>query len=168
MRDRIFVLRISLSMVLVVALLFPLPSIAVDLDKGRIEVAGILDGIFNRHFRRSMRVRAALHECKLDEQADALAPTDEERSRGVYDFTREIGESESVDVKAYVASISSAENETDTLEAIYSAALLSYFRGVLDGASGSLIWVDDDDKKKLCAYMVEEAKGFLRLRKDVS
>jgi len=144
----------------------PVPVQAADLKKGASEMSGILDGVFNRHFRRSMRVRAALHECELDEQAAELAPTSAERDRGAYDFAKEIHESDSADVKAYMASLADDEHQSAVLKAVYAAALATYVTGVADGASGSLIWVDDDDKKKLCNYMVNEAREFLRLRED--
>lgn len=64
----------AFAVILGAALLLPPVSHTADLDKGLIEVGQILDGIFNSHFRRSMRAQAALQECDLDERPTNSSP----------------------------------------------------------------------------------------------
>ena len=80
----------AFAVILGAALLLPPVSHTADLDKGLIEVGQILDGIFNSHFRRSMRAQAALHECDLDEKANELVSTREELDRGSFQFSKEV------------------------------------------------------------------------------
>ena len=147
-----------------IALFLPSVGHTADLDRGRIEVGEILDGIFNSHFRRSMRARAALHECDLDEKANELASTQEELDRGSFQFSKEVFASESADLKAYLESIGITQKNSKGLDAIYSVAHLMYFSGVVYGASGGLVLVNEQDKKTLCELMIKEAENFQKLR----
>ena len=80
----------AFAVILGAALLLPPVSHAADLDKGRIEVGQILDGIFNSHFRRSIRAQAALHECDLGGKANEFVSTREELDRGSFQFSKEV------------------------------------------------------------------------------
>jgi hypothetical protein len=124
----------------------------------------MLDGVLQNEFRRITRVRAALYECGLPDDAATIAPTAAEKARGEFEFSKAVLSTESADVRAFLESTAAKQNQRHAIAAMYAVALEMYFSGVRDGASGSLIWVDDDDKKKLCAYMVREAEDFVRLR----
>jgi hypothetical protein len=41
-----------------------------------------------------------------------------------------------------------------------------YFSGVVYGASGGLVLVNEQDKKTLCALMLKEAENFQKLRQS--
>jgi len=164
MDSRCSILPRALGACLLGLLLCSLPAAAAESAKGRTEVGAILDGILNSQFRRLSRVRAALFECELDDEAAKLAPNADERQRGMFEFSKAVFSASSPDIKAWLKQTASPDTERKTIEAMYSVALDAYFSGVRDGASGSLIWVDDDDKKKLCAYMVREAEEFTKLR----
>ncbi|MFT4564579.1 MAG: hypothetical protein ACI9BW_004348 [Gammaproteobacteria bacterium] len=141
-------------------LFFPVAGQADDLEKGRIEVGQILDGIFNSHFRRSMRARAALYECDLDDKANELVSTQQELDRGSFQFSKEVFASESLSLKAYLESIGITRQNHKGLDAIYSVAHLLYFSDVVYGASGGLVLVNERDKKSLCGLMLKEAENF--------
>ena len=159
-------MQAAIAVLISVVLLIPAAGHAADLDKGRVEVGQILDGIFNRHFRRSMRARAALHECDLDEKANELVSTQEELDRGSFEFSKEVFANQSPGLKAYLESIGITRTNSKGLDAIYAVAHLMYFSGVVYGASGGLVLVNEQDKKTLCALMLKEAENFQKLRQS--
>lgn len=149
----------------IVCVSFSSPIAADDHSQAALaELTTTLDGILSTHFRRSMRVQAALLECGREEAATSIAPTEEEMSTAAEAFLKEVRTSSSDKLNKYLASIGESPQRTQLLESVFKNSVHAYFSGIVDGASGGFIWIDADDKVKLCDYMQREAEDFIKLR----